>query len=309
MFEADLKTRETSIPDAPAPKSRPRSERPLTPQEIAAYHRDGYVILRGFFKPDEIEPLRLKLLGDPTVGGRVRGVVDSDGNAQEVVGWTQPGDTYIGKVAFTARFIDAAEALLEQPSYHWHSKLSMKRPHTPGRWDWHQDYPYWYHDGVLWPDMLTITVAVDRCAEDNGCMQLVRGSHKLGRVDHTTVGESIGFDPQRLALVLEQLPVDMMILEPGDAAIFHGNTLHASGPNTSDRPRTLLHSSYNTVVNSPFVTEGQERHIYRPFEVLPDSSLRPGGYTELYNEDTWGVRSQLAPGARNSYGYKQVETA
>jgi hypothetical protein len=303
-----VKTKPVSSPEVAAPKPRPRSERPLTADEIAAFNRDGYVILRGFLSPEEVEPLREKLLGDPTVGGRVGGVMDSDGNAQEIVGWTKPSDTWIGKVAFTARFIDAAEAILGQPSYHWHSKLSMKRPHAPGRWDWHQDYPYWYKEGALWPDMLTITVAVDRCDEDNGCLQLVRGSHKLGRVDHMEVGHAYGFDPERLALVQQQLPTDSMVMEVGDAVIFHGNTLHASGPNNSDRPRTLLHCSYNTIVNSPFITEGQERHLYRPFEVQPDSSMRTGGYTELYNADTWPVREPRKPGARSHYGYKSVAT-
>ncbi len=147
----------------------------------------------------------------------------------------------------------------------------MKRPNTPGKWDWHQDYPYWYDEGCLWPKMLTCTVAVDRNDPTNGCLKLCAAPTFWGRVNHVKVGEAVAFDPQRLKLVLEQCPLDEMIMEPGDAVFFHGNTLHASGPNLSDRPRTLLHCSYNAIANSPFIEEGQQHHLYKPFEVLPDN--------------------------------------
>jgi hypothetical protein len=283
----------------------PATEQPLTADHIADFHRDGYVIIRGFFSREEIEPLRLACLADPTIGGKIRAVADSDGLAQEVIGWTEYSDTYLGKVAFLARMIANTEALLGQPAYHWHSKLSMKRPGAPGKWDWHQDYPYWYDEGCLWPDMLTVTVAVDRNREANGCMKLVRRSHRLGRVNHARVGEAVGFDPERLKLVLAQCEVVPMELEPGDACFFHSNTLHASGPNQSDMPRTLLHCSYNTIVNSPFISEGQEHHAYKPFDILPDDVLRTGQWKDVYashrfNQDT------RKPGATNSYGYKSV---
>jgi hypothetical protein len=49
------------------------TERPLSGAEIAAFHRDGYVSLPGFFSGAEIEPLRRACLDDPTIGGRIRG--------------------------------------------------------------------------------------------------------------------------------------------------------------------------------------------------------------------------------------------
>jgi hypothetical protein len=283
-----------------------KTEMPLTAEEIATFNRDGFVIVRGFFSPEEIEPLRLACLEDSTICGKLRAVADSDGFAQEIIGWTEYSDTYLGKVAFLARMIDNSEAILGQPCYHWHSKLSMKRPGAPGKWDWHQDYPYWYDEGCLWPDMLTVTVAVDKNTEENGCMKLIRRSHLLGRVNHARVGEAVGFDPDRLKLVMEQCEVVPIEMEPGDACFFHGNTLHASGPNNSDdMPRTLLHCSYNTIVNSPFIEEGQEHHRYKPFEKQADDVLRTHKWRDVFkthgfNQDT------RKPGARSGYGYKSV---
>ena len=282
-----------------------KTEHPLSAEQIAAFHRDGYVIVPGFFSAEEIEPLRSACLADPSIGGKLRAIADSDGHAQEVIGWTEYSDTYLGKVAFLDRMLDNAEALLKKPCYHWHSKLSMKRPSTLGKWDWHQDFPYWYDEGCLWPDMLTVTVAVDKNSEANGCMKLVRGSHHLGRVNHTRVGEAVGFDPERLKLVLEQCETVPMEMESGDACFFHGNTLHASGPNLSGMPRTLLHCSYNTIVNSPFLALDQEHHRYKPFKTVADQDLRKRAYQDVFlshrfNQDT------RKPGAKNSYGYKSV---
>jgi hypothetical protein len=282
-----------------------KTEKPLSMDDMAAFHRDGFVIVRGFFSPEEIEPLRVACLADPSIGGRIRAVADSDGYAQEIIGWTEYSDTYLGKVAFLARMIDGAESVLKQPCYHWHSKLSMKRPSTLGKWDWHQDYPYWYDEGCLWPDMLTVTVAVDRNTESNGCMKLVRRSHLLGRVNHTRVGEAVGIDPDRLKLILAQCEVIPMELEPGDTCFFHGNTLHASGPNLSGMPRTLLHCSYNAIANSPFLTEDQEHHRYKPFTKFPDHVLRAGEWQDIYTSHRFNQETRK-PGAKNSYGYKSV---
>ena len=46
-------------------------------------------------------------------------------------------------------------------------------------------------------------------------------------------------------------------------------------PIRSERPRTLLHCSYNAVANAPYVA-GQEHHAFRPLEVAPDTALRDG---------------------------------
>jgi ectoine hydroxylase len=280
------------------------STRPLKPREIALFERDGFVILPAFFSDLELAPLRNSCLADPSVGGRLRAIADSSGNAQEVINWTTLTDDYLGVIPRVARLIDAAEALLGKPVYHWHSKLSMKAPHTTGRWDWHQDYPYWYDEGCLRPEMLTCMIAVDRATEANGCVTLIRGSHLLGRINHGRIGEASGCDPVRLDLVRKRLPSVSVEMEPGDACFFHANTLHASGANTSDLPRTILHCSYNTIENSPFIEEGQEHHRYRQFEKLHDSVLVDRVWTDVFDNHQFNDLSN--DGKTNIYGYKVI---
>ena len=287
-------------------KSAPRRLQRLKSAQLADYGRDGYLFLRGFFAADEIAPLQQACAADPEIGGALQAVADSSGKPQEVVSWSRLSDDLVGVFPRIARLVDATEDLIGKPVYHWHSKLSMKKPGSEGRWDWHQDYGYWYYEGCLAPDMLTCMIAVDPSYRENGCVQLVRGSHRLGRIDHTRVGEASGVDPQRLAEIMKTHEVIHTVLQPGDAVFFHCNTLHASGPNKTDRPRTLLHCSYNAIANSPFV-EGQKHHAYQPLEKLPDSAIRDGKFSSIFERQEFFAATNKPQ--VNRYGYKMLKYA
>jgi len=87
--------------------------------------------------------------------------------------------------------VDGADQLMEGDSSvcHFHSKLMQKEPKVGGAWEWHQDYGYWYQNGVLRPDLCSVSIAVDAATRENGCMQVLKGSHKMGRVDHIQSGD------------------------------------------------------------------------------------------------------------------------
>jgi hypothetical protein len=280
-------------------RAAPPSQRPLSEEEVAAYWRDGFVALPGFFAADEVAPLQAACRADPSIDGALVGLSDSTGAVQQVVSWTDLADTLVGVFPRLARIVEGATALIGAPVYHWHSKLSLKPPRSEGRWDWHQDYGYWYFDGCLWPDMTSCMIAIDPATRENGCVQLVKGSHRLGRVEHTRVGQASGVEPERLAQILARLETVHCLMQPGDAVFFHCNTLHASGANRTDGPRTLLHCSYNAVHNSTS-KPGQEHHAYKPLSVLPDTVLREGRYGGAFDQQ---FLAPAAGTAQNSYGY------
>jgi ectoine hydroxylase len=279
----------------------------LEPRQIAVFERDGFVVLPGFFSGGEIAPLREACHADPTIGGRLLAVADSAGNAQDIIEWTTFSDDYLGMLPRLARLIDSSEALLGKPVYHWHSKLSMKAPHSAGRWDWHQDYPYWYDEGCLSPDMLTCMIAVDRVTRANGCVNLIAGSHRYGRIDHVPIGASSGCDPQRLEHIQRKSPPVPIEMESGDACFFHCNTLHASSGNSTDFPRTLVHCTYNAIDNSPIIEEGQEHHRYRPIEKLPDSALIEHRWKDVFKNHSFNCLGDV--GAVDRYGYQVIARA
>ena len=271
---------------------------PLSPAQITAYHRDGFVMVPGLFAPDEIAPVQEACRADPNLGGRVVHVTDSDGGQQDLAGWSgDDGDDLLGLMTRIARIVDGAQALIGEPIYHWHSKFSMKKPGSGGRWDWHQDFGSWYVEGCLRPAMTTCTVAVDPCDEDNGCMQLVKGSHLFGRLDHVAVGAARGADPKRVERAREQYETVSCIMAPGDGLFFHANTLHASGPNHSQRPRSLLHFSYNAITNDPVETT-IPGHRYTPLTKAPDGAIRDGAWNGVI-----AATEFFAPSDDHPYGY------
>jgi len=245
---------------------------------VREYRSDGFAYVRQMFSAQELAPLSGSLVEGASPGGF--SVTDSAGGAQELSVWLELGDDLIGVLPRLEPIVALASAVVAEDVYHWHSKISWKRPSTKSLWDWHQDYGFWVDDGVHRPDMCTIAIALGSVHRGNGCMQLLRGSHNLGKLDVVEVGKSQGVDPALIDGVIETHPIEYCELEAGDVVVFHSNTLHGSGPNESDHPRTMLMSSYNARSNVP----SSPRHpAYRPDElaVVPASAVR-NGWTSIF---------------------------
>ena len=77
----------------------------------------------------------------------------------------------------------------------------VKKPsRRSGRVVWHQDFGGWYQDGCLMPDMLTCVVALTAADDESECLHILRGSHKMGRVDRIRDEDAYAnINPQREA--------------------------------------------------------------------------------------------------------------
>ena len=49
-----------------------------------------------------------------------------------------------------------------------------------GKQEWHQDYGYWYNNGLMTPQALSVFVPLDKCTEANGCLQIITGTLSQG---------------------------------------------------------------------------------------------------------------------------------
>ena len=148
------------------------------------------------------------------------------------------------------------EQLLGEEVFHYHHKMMLKEPRVGGAWEWHQDYGYWYAN-FLRADMASCMIAVDRATKENGCLQVLKGSHKLGRLEHGRRGSQVGADMERVGVVLEYLEVVSCEMEPGTALFFHSNLLHRSDSNESDDSRWALICCYSATSNPTFRPEAR----------------------------------------------------
>ena len=123
----------------------------LTPDQIEAYHEDGYVFARGLFTAEEIECLGQTAHNDQAIDAAATEMDDGEGNPVRLSLWNHPGDGIYGMFPRCRRVVDAVEALLGEEVYHYHSKMILKDAKVGGAWAWHQDYGYWYQNGLLVP--------------------------------------------------------------------------------------------------------------------------------------------------------------
>ncbi len=243
------------------------------------FHRDGFYLARGFFDRDEVDLLRRSAKEDHELDRRSFGRADGEGGVVRLSLWNHPGDGLYGMFARCERVVRSCEKLLGGEVYHYHSKMILKDAKVGGAWAWHQDYGYWYQNGVLTPDLASVFVAVDPCTKANGCLQVVRGSHHCGRVNHVLTGEQAGADRERVDEILKRFELVYVEMEPGDAVFFHANTLHRSDQNTSNHPRWAMISCYNAARNDPY-KDGQHPR-YTPLKVVPDAAIREVGVTRF----------------------------
>ena len=119
-------------------------------------------------------------------------------------------------------------------------------------WNWHQDYGYWYENGCLFPDMGSVFIPLDPATKENGCLQILAGSHRL---DTALIGtgdiRQRGADLERVEQAKNIFKLVYAELNPGDAIFFHCNLLHKSSQNLSENRRWSLICAYNTRENNP----------------------------------------------------------
>ena len=239
--------------------------------ELDEFQQRGYLLVRGLFHPEEIEWIGNYARADQQIAARATTRSDAVGGTTRLSLSNELGDDMYAAVVRSRRVAGNMSKFLGDEVYHYHHKMMLKEPYIGGAWEWHQDYGYWYDFGCLFPTMGSCFIAVDRATRANGCLQVIPGSHHLGRMNHMKVGGQTGADPERVAAVLERMPIEYVEMEPGDGLFFHGNLLHRSDQNTSPDPRWSLICCYNTKRNDPYKPS---RHPnYSKLELLDDDQF------------------------------------
>ena len=252
------------------------SKQSFTSAQIEQYNQDGYLILKGFLNSEEISKLYQIAIDDKAMSHNAINVNDSTGKRSKLSLWYKPGNDVYGLLTRSESLVNSVDKLLdgEAAVCHFHSKLMQKEPKVGGAWEWHQDYGYWYKNEFLLPDqMMSVMVAITEANKSNGCLQVIKGSHKMGRVEHGFAGEQVGASQRYVDLALKTMDLIYVELEAGDVLFFHSNLLHRSEANLSDRPRWSMISCYNRASNIGYNDSASSSSSITPIEVVPDEAL------------------------------------
>ena len=248
----------------------------LTAEQVKQYHQEGYLIVKGFFNPGEAAKLYDTAIADGAVSKNAINVNDSTGKRSKLSLWYKPGNDIYGLLTRSESLVTAVDKILagDAAVCHFHSKLMQKEPKVGGAWEWHQDYGYWYKNEFLLPDqMMSVMVAVTEANKENGCLQVIKGSHKMGRIEHGFSGEQVGASQHYVDLSLQTMELVYVELDAGDVLFFHSNLLHRSEANLSDRPRWSMISCYNRASNIGYNDSASSSSSITPIEVVPDDAL------------------------------------
>lgn len=242
-----------------------------TEQDRQTFQQTGCLLVRSLFHADEAAVLNDVARRDQQMEQAATSRADAAGGRTVLAVRDDLSDDLFSTISRCQRVAGNAAFLLGEEVYHYHHKLMLKEPRVGGAWEWHQDYGYWYNYGCLAPDMISCYIAIDRATQANGCLQIIPGSHHLGRLDHGKVGGQTGADEKRVNAILQRMPLEYAEMQPGDALFFHANVLHRSDQNTSEDPRWSFIVCFNARSNSPY--ELIRHNAYSPLKIAADESI------------------------------------
>ncbi|KAH3834941.1 L-proline trans-4-hydroxylase-like [Dreissena polymorpha] len=249
------------------------------------YERDGFLVVKNFFDQEEIDNLWKIFEGPAGILNHSYETIEPGGKKILRVMYKHPGNDVSGVISRSEKVVEACEKLLGGEIYHYHGKFILKNPHEAGEHVWHQDYGYWYKHN-LFPDMITVWVSMDKATRENSCLQLLKGSHKCGRIDHSPGGATLQTtaDLDRIEALKPLCPLVYAEMERGDVIFLHCNTLHKSSPNESDKRRWAFIACYNKASNDSFIPHHHANYV--PIDKVPDSAIKEcRNYTDFSGKE------------------------
>ncbi|MCX5658549.1 MAG: phytanoyl-CoA dioxygenase family protein [Planctomycetota bacterium] len=215
----------------------------LARQVKPEFDREGYVLIRGFYSPEEMKELSAHLdrfIRDVVPGLPATEVFYEDKARPETIKQMQNMQKYdagLEKLMLSDRFLGFASGLFGRPAVargvEWFNKPAKIGAMTPP----HQDGYYF----MLEPnEALTFWLALEEVDQSNGCIRYIPGSHLTGVRPHART-DVLGFSQG----ITDFGPDDSanekcMIVSPGDLLVHHSLCIHRADANKSNRSRRAL---------------------------------------------------------------------
>jgi non-heme Fe2+,alpha-ketoglutarate-dependent halogenase len=207
----------------------------LSPGQVQAYERDGFVFPVDVLTNQEVHELR----GELQAWEKARG---SD------IDFPEKSKSYLlfnwaDQLVHHPKILDAVQDLIGPDILVYHSTLFVKEAGTPAYVRWHQDSTYFY----LQPHLhVTAWVALSDASVPAGCMRVLPGSHRWGAFEHDDKPEPMNMirRGQGISDRFDHETGSMMPVSAGQMSLHHTDLVHASGANESTDRRIGYAISY-----------------------------------------------------------------
>lgn len=220
----------------------------VQPDQLAAYQRDGALVLRNVLGSDWLSVLADAIERDiANPGPFYHGYDAPEGGAFHGNLRVWQNDPTLEDFCLHSPLPAIAKTFLNTNKLNLlYDQLFVKEQGTKNRTRWHNDQPYWPIRGR---QVLSIWVALDTTTLDSGALEFVPGSHNWDRwFQPETFGitEAVGVYERNpdyetipdIEADREHYHITSWDLEPGDVYVFHAMTVHGSpGNSRTDRRR------------------------------------------------------------------------
>lgn len=227
----------------------------MTAEQLAAFHRDGLIVLPGRFGPDEVAEMKAAL-DDVVVHDVAENIREkSSGVVRTSMGLHLRHPVFRRVVNDARLLVPAKQVLGDVPVYAQQVKVNTKEAFTGEQWQWHYDFATHHHeDGVAEPLALNLHIFLDEVNEFNGPLMFITGSHRNGpaptALDTVTTSYPLWtVGPEVVGPLVEQGGLVCPKGPAGTVLMFGDTLVHASPPNMSPWSRRIFSLIVNPVSN------------------------------------------------------------
>jgi phytanoyl-CoA hydroxylase len=239
--------------------------RPTT-EHVAFFQEQGYLVVENLIPEEwlraiqqETADLHEQMAENPPPGVHVSWEHEVDPSIQRRIKQLMHAEVIspaLNRMVRSDEVLDVIEALMGPDICFYHCKLLMKAAREGTVTPWHQDYGYWAAEDNR-PLMINCMMQIDASTAENGCLQMVPGSHKKGLMKHDRKNQPFGVF---LPGYFQARPDAALIpLTAGSAVFFGPLIIHGSDANRSDRDRRAVTIAYNVTGNG----RGRCREVMR----------------------------------------------
>ena len=228
------------------------AERVLSEEQVAQFHRDGYLLVRGMYSKEEVADISRwtnEVAGSPEEPGRDwKYFEQSQTDGSRILCRIEnfvPFHEGFSELITRRRMHQAICELFGEEAVLFKDKINFKLPGGDGFRE-HQDVQAGWDD---YADLhITAMIAIDETNEENGSLEMIAGMHDQGVLG--SMWAPLTDEDTKHA---EYVAVHC---RPGDAVFFDSYAPHRSGPNRTAEARRVLYITYNRL------SEGDSREQY-----------------------------------------------
>ncbi|CAL9601670.1 ectoine hydroxylase [Streptomyces sp. Tu 3180] len=243
----------------------PDAAGPITPADLGAFERDGFLAIDQLITEDEVAVYRdelNRLVTDPAVRADERSIVEPKSKEIRSVFEVHRISEVFARLVRDERVVGRARQILGSDVYVHQSRINVKPGFGASGFYWHSDFETWHaEDGLPRMRTVSVSIALTENFDTNGGLMIMPGSHRTflgcaGSTPKDNYKKSLQMQDagtpsdEALTSLASEHGIKLFTGRAGSATWFDCNCMHGSGDNITPFPRSNVFIVFNSVENT-----------------------------------------------------------